>query len=152
MTEAPLTALVTGSGRNIGRAIAIDLAARGMRIVVHGNRNRESAEETAATVRAAGRDAVVALGDLGERRDVIAIAEQAIAAYRESKKAMQTAREGEGLAVTEMAVLTQGRRFMQQMLEQLISAHPEAQKGGPARGDAPAERTPRSNTTRAKSS
>jgi len=80
------------------------------------------------------------------------IAEQAIAAYRESNKAMQAAREGEGLAVTEMAVLTEGRRLMQYMLEQLISAHPEAQKGGPAPGDASAERTRRSSTTRGKSS
>jgi 3-oxoacyl-[acyl-carrier protein] reductase len=81
MTEAPLTALVTGSGRNIGRAIALDLAARGMRVVVHGNRDRDAAEETAAAVRAAGSDALVVMGDLGERRDVGAIADQAIAAF-----------------------------------------------------------------------
>ncbi len=81
MADPPLTALVTGSGRNIGRAIALDLAARGMRVVVHGHRNRAGAEETAAAVRAAGSEAIVAMGDLGERRDVGLIAEQALAAF-----------------------------------------------------------------------
>ncbi len=60
------------------------------------------------------------------------MAEQAIAAYREARKAMASAGEGEGLAVTESAVLRHGRKFLQDMLEQLMSAHPEAQKGGPA--------------------
>ena len=80
------------------------------------------------------------------------VAEQAIAAYREARQAMESAREGEGLAVTESAVLTHGRKFLQEMMEQLMSAHPEAQKGGPAPNAVPAERTPRSSTTRAKSS
>ena len=80
------------------------------------------------------------------------VAEHAIAAYREAHKAMESAREGEGLAVTEMAVLTHGRKFLQKMTEQLMSAHPEAQKGGSAPNDVPAERTPRSSTTRVKSS
>lgn len=81
MSDAPLAALVTGSGRNIGRAIAIDLATRGMRVAVHGHRNRDAAEQTAAAVRAAGSEAIVLLGDLGERDDVRAIAAQAITAF-----------------------------------------------------------------------
>lgn len=81
MSDAPLAALVTGSGRNIGRAIALDLAARGMRVAVHGHRNRDGAEETAAAVRAAGSEAIVVMGDLGKRDDVGAIAREAIAAF-----------------------------------------------------------------------
>lgn len=81
MNEAPLTAFVTGSGRNIGRAIAIDLAARGMRVVVHGHRNRAGAEETAAQVRAAGTEALVVMGDLGKRDDVGAMAAQSLATF-----------------------------------------------------------------------
>ena len=81
MAVAPLTALVTGSGRNIGRAIALDLARRGMRVVVHGHTNRTAAEDTAAAVRAAGSEAIVAIGDLGVRAEVGAIAEQALAEF-----------------------------------------------------------------------
>jgi 3-oxoacyl-[acyl-carrier protein] reductase len=81
MSDAPLAALVTGSGRNIGRAIALDLAARGVRVVVHGHRNRDGAEQTAAAVRAAGSEAIVVMGDLGERGDVGGIASEAVAAF-----------------------------------------------------------------------
>lgn len=80
------------------------------------------------------------------------VAEQAIAAYREARKAMESAREGEGLAVTESAVLRHGRKFLQQMIEQLLSAHPEAQKGGSAAGGVRVEEGPHSSTTRGKSS
>ena len=81
MSDAPLAALVTGSGRNIGRAIALELAARGMRVAVHGHRNRDAAEDTAAAVRDAGSEAVVVMGDLGARADVGDIAARAIAAF-----------------------------------------------------------------------
>jgi 3-oxoacyl-[acyl-carrier protein] reductase len=77
----PLTALITGSGKNIGRTIALDLAARGMRVVVHGNKDRAAAEDTAAAVRAAGSEAAVVIGDLGVREDLGAIAAQALAAF-----------------------------------------------------------------------
>ncbi|HTQ78066.1 MAG TPA: 3-oxoacyl-ACP reductase FabG [Burkholderiales bacterium] len=73
-------AFVTGSGRNIGRAIALDLARRGMNVVVQG-RNRGAAEETAAAVREAGGEALVVLGDLGAPKDVAAMAEQALARF-----------------------------------------------------------------------
>ncbi len=78
------------------------------------------------------------------------VAEQAIAAYREAQKAMAAAPHGQGLAVTEAAVLRQGRIVTQTMMEQLISTHAEVQKGGPAAGDAGVDETRRSNTTRAK--
>ncbi len=78
------------------------------------------------------------------------VAEQAIAAYREAQKAMAAAPHGQGLAVTEAAVLRQGRAVTQTMMEQLISPHAEVQKGGPAAGGARVDETRRSNTTRAK--
>ena len=49
--------MITGAGRNIGRAIALDLASGGMDIVVVVRRNREEAEDVAGEVRALGRRA-----------------------------------------------------------------------------------------------
>ena len=80
------------------------------------------------------------------------VAEQAITAYREVVKAMEAAPHGQGLACTEAAVLTHGRAWLRSMMEQAMSAHPEAQKGGPVAGDVRVEEMPRSSTTRAKSS
>lgn len=63
------TALVTGAGQNIGRAVALALAAEGMNVVVNGQTNRAACDETAELVRAAGREAVVAMGDCGVAGD-----------------------------------------------------------------------------------
>lgn len=76
------------------------------------------------------------------------VAEQAVAAYREILKAMESAPEGHGLACTEAAVLAQGRSLMQAMMKQAMSAHSEAQKGGPAAGGVRVEEVPRSSSTR----
>jgi 3-oxoacyl-[acyl-carrier protein] reductase len=56
-------ALVSGSGRGIGRAIALKLAAHGARVVVN-DLDTEPAEETAAAIRAAGGQAVVCAGNV----------------------------------------------------------------------------------------
>ena len=56
--------LVTGASRNIGRAIALALARRGADVVVHVARDRQAGGETASSVLASGRQAVVVHGDL----------------------------------------------------------------------------------------
>jgi enoyl-[acyl-carrier protein] reductase III len=59
-------ALVTGSGRGIGRSIALKLAAGGADIVVNYFRNREPAEETVQSIRALGRKAIAVKANVGD--------------------------------------------------------------------------------------
>jgi enoyl-[acyl-carrier protein] reductase III len=58
-------ALVTGSGRGIGRAIALHLASLGASIIVNFFRNRAPAEATAAEIQAMGVQARVVKADVG---------------------------------------------------------------------------------------
>ena len=59
-------ALVTGSGRGIGRAIALKLASRGADIIVNFFRHRESAEQTAKDIEALGVKAEVIRSNVGD--------------------------------------------------------------------------------------
>jgi enoyl-[acyl-carrier protein] reductase III len=64
------TALVTGSGRGIGRAIALHLARNGADVVVNFFRNRAPAEETAARIERMGRRALLVKADVGDLDDL----------------------------------------------------------------------------------
>ena len=59
------TALITGSGQNIGRGIASQLAQAGFNIIVNGSSNRDAAEAVAAEMRNHGVEALVAMGNVG---------------------------------------------------------------------------------------
>nr|WP_280337334.1 SDR family NAD(P)-dependent oxidoreductase [Nocardia wallacei] len=54
MSHTDRVAVVTGSGRGIGRAIALRLAVDGAKVVVNYKDNAEAAEQVAATIGAAG--------------------------------------------------------------------------------------------------
>lgn len=74
MTPQPIfqnkIALVTGSGRGIGRAIALHFARRGADVVINFFRNRSPAEETAAQIRDLGRRALVVKANVGEIKQI----------------------------------------------------------------------------------
>jgi len=58
------TALVTGSTRGIGKAIAIALARSGARVVLHASAESDRAQRALAEVRAAGTESWFVAGDL----------------------------------------------------------------------------------------
>ena len=61
------TALVTGGSRGIGRAVCLRLAASGARVAVNYAANRDAAEDTRATIEAAGGAAAIYPADVGDR-------------------------------------------------------------------------------------
>lgn len=61
-----LRAVVTGSSSGIGRAIALELAAAGVDVLVHTRRNLQGAQEVVASVRALGQRSEVVAADLRE--------------------------------------------------------------------------------------
>ena len=63
-------ALVTGSGRGIGKAIALHFAQHGADVVVNFFRNRAPAEETAREVEKLGRRALLVKADVGDLEDL----------------------------------------------------------------------------------
>lgn len=72
-------ALVTGSGRGIGRMIALRLAREGADMVVNYFRNREPAEATAAAIRALGRRVHVVRADVGKPDDLERLVDESAA-------------------------------------------------------------------------
>lgn len=63
-------ALITGSGRGIGRATALHFARLGADIVVNYLRKQSAAEETAHEIEALGRRALVVKADVGDPSDI----------------------------------------------------------------------------------
>src|ERR1051326_6575332 len=74
-------AIVTGAGRNIGRAIALTLAEGGASVLVNARSNRAEAEAVAREIEAAGGRAAVHIGDVADAKAVRAMAEAALAAF-----------------------------------------------------------------------
>jgi 3-oxoacyl-[acyl-carrier protein] reductase len=81
MTNTELTgkvAIVTGAGRNIGRAIALALADGGASVLVNARSNRAEADAVAREIEVLGSKALVHIGDVAEPRDVQAMADAAL--------------------------------------------------------------------------
>ena len=74
-------ALVTGSGRNIGRATALKLAAEGADVVVNARSNREEVESVAEEARALGVRALPVLADVGDKEQVDSMVSMAMSEF-----------------------------------------------------------------------
>jgi 3-oxoacyl-[acyl-carrier protein] reductase len=80
MTTKELTgkvAIVTGAGRNIGRAIALTLAEAGASILINARSNRTEAEAVAREIEAVGSRALVHIGDVANPKAVQVMADAA---------------------------------------------------------------------------
>src|ERR1051325_8243880 len=73
------TALITGSGQNIGRAIALAYARLGANVVVNGHRNQSAIDGVAAEARTLGVGALAVLADVADPEAVQAMGDQATA-------------------------------------------------------------------------
>ncbi len=63
-------AIVTGSGRNLGRAGVLELARRGADVVVNARTNRQEAESVAREAESLGVRALALLADVGDQEQV----------------------------------------------------------------------------------
>ncbi len=63
-------ALITGSGRGIGKAIALHLAKLGANIVLNYHRNQKPAEDVAEEIRAMGRMVIIVQANVSKPEDI----------------------------------------------------------------------------------
>src|SRR5581483_6450786 len=74
-------ALVTGSGRNIGRATALKLAGEGAHVVVNARSNRAEAEAVAGEAERLGVKAIAVVADVAKKDEVEALASRALSEF-----------------------------------------------------------------------
>lgn len=78
---AGAAAIVTGSVRNMGRTIALNLAASGASVLINGRTSLDAAEDVAGAVRAAGGKALVHMADVTDPEQVAAMIAAAAEAF-----------------------------------------------------------------------
>jgi 3-oxoacyl-[acyl-carrier protein] reductase len=74
-------ALVTGSGRNIGRATILKLAAEGAHVVVNSRTNQAEADAVAREAQAHGVKALAILADMGKKAQVDSMMSRALSEF-----------------------------------------------------------------------
>ena len=75
------TALVTGAGHRVGRAIAETLGAQGMRVAVHYNASADDARGTLTTLQEIGAEAELFQSDLTDANAAPRLIEQVVARF-----------------------------------------------------------------------
>ena len=81
MKLAGKTAIVTGGGRDVGAAAAIKLAAEGAKVAINYYASSEEADNTVATIEAAGGQAFAMQGDLKSEADVAQLVSKTLDAF-----------------------------------------------------------------------
>jgi len=75
------TILVTGSGRNIGRAIILEFAGRGANVIINARSNWAEAEAVASEARALGAESLIVMGEPADLAVVDELQQRAEAAF-----------------------------------------------------------------------
>jgi len=71
-------AIVTGGGRDIGRACALELAARGAAVAINYHSSSDGADSAVSEITAAGGNAFAMQGDMTSEEDVTALVEKTL--------------------------------------------------------------------------
>jgi len=74
-------AIVTGSGRNIGRSIALALGEGGANVVVNGHRDQEAVDRVVREIGEAGGQALGVMADVSSHDEVAELVRKTVAAF-----------------------------------------------------------------------
>jgi len=74
-------ALVTGSGRGIGREMALEMGRRGAKVVVNYANSSEAADEVVAEIIKSGSEAIAVMANVSVVKDIISLFAQAVAHF-----------------------------------------------------------------------
>lgn len=97
-------ALVTGSGRGIGKAIAIKLARLGADIIVNYSRNRAQAEETSEIIYKLGKNAHIIKANIAKEEEIELINEKISSEFGKLDILVNNAASGFNRPLTEQKV------------------------------------------------
>ncbi len=129
------TALITGAGRRIGRAVALDLARRGWAIGVHYNQSDDDARQLVETILAEGGKAVALAADFADESAVESLIPQCSAALGTTTLLINNASrfENDSLATTTLdswsAHMAVNLRGPMMLTQGLVTALPDACSG-----------------------
>jgi len=74
-------AVVTGGSRDIGRAVSIKLASEGAKVVVNYFESEDEANETVATIKNAGGEAIAVYADVTKKSDIDTMVAKTLEAF-----------------------------------------------------------------------